>query len=132
MTRTFDALLPGKVMRLMAADVAAWHRSAGGSIHPDTKVWRDLPKPWLVLAGKAVCTKGMIDDACARHGVDPISSGWSAARARTAIADFRPTPELVHGVTVENPYLAHFLRKLGAFSGKELKLDQIQEILDPA
>lgn len=132
MTRTFDALLPGKVMRLMAADVAAWHRVTGGELHPDTKVWRDLPKPWLVLAGKAVCTKAMIDDACARHGVDPMKSGWSAARPRTAIAEFRPTPELVHGVEVENPYLAHFLRKLGAFSGKELKLDQIKEILDPA
>lgn len=130
MTRSFDALLPGKVMRLMAADVAAWHRSTGDDIHPDTMVWRDLPKPWLVLAGKAVCTKGMIDNVCARHGVDAIKSGWSAARARTAIADFRPTPELVHGVTVENPYLAHFLRKLGAYSGKELKSDQIQQILD--
>jgi len=130
MTRSFDALLPGKVMRLMAADVAAWHRMTGGAIHPDTLVWRDLPKPWLVLAGKAVCTKDMIDNVCARHGVDPISSGWSAARARTAIADFRPTPELVHGVSVENPYLAHFLRKLGAYSGKELKLDHIQKILD--
>jgi hypothetical protein len=130
MTRTFDALLPGKVMRLMAADVAAWRRATGGDLHPDTKVWRDLPKPWLVLAGKAVCTKDMIDSACARHGVDPIKSGWSAARSRTAIAEFRPTPELVHGVSVENPYLAHFLRELGAFSGKELKLDQIQKILD--
>ncbi|MDP5280115.1 hypothetical protein Q9Q95_14385 [Sphingomonas sp. DG1-23] len=30
----FDDMLPGKVMRLMAADVAAWHRSAGGAIHP--------------------------------------------------------------------------------------------------
>jgi hypothetical protein len=132
MTRMFDALLPGKVMRLMAADVAAWHRLSGGRVHPDTMVWRDLPKPWLVLAGKAVCTKAMIDAACARHGVDPIKSGWSAARARAAIAEFRPTPELVHGVSVENPYLAHFLRRLGAFSGKELKLHQIQEILDPA
>lgn len=130
MARSFDALLPGKVMRLMAADVAAWHRSTGGDIHPDTKVWRDLPKPWLVLAGRAVCTKDMIDNACARYGVDPIKSGWSAARARTAVADFRPTPELVHGVSVENPYLAHFLRKLGAYSGKELKLDQIHYILD--
>lgn len=128
MTRSFDALLPGKVMRLMAADVAAWHRSLGGNVHPDTMVWRELPKPWLVLAGKAICTKDMIDGACARHGVDPIKSGWSAARPRTAIADFRPTPELVHGVSVENPYLAHFLRKLGAFSGKELKLEQIEQI----
>lgn len=130
MTRTFDALLPGKVMRLMAADVAAWHRSVGGQLHPDTYVWRALPKPWLVLSGNAVCTKDMIDHVCALHGVDAIKSGWSAARARTAIAEFRPTPELVHGVSVENPYLAHLLRKLGAYSGKELKLEQIKQILD--
>jgi hypothetical protein len=130
MTRMFDAMLPGKVMRLMAADVAAWHRSTGGDLHPDTKVWRDLPKPWRVLAGDEICTRQTIDMACARHGVDAVKSGWSAARARKEIAEFRPTPELVHGVAVENPFLAHFLRGLGAFSGRELKLENVQRILD--
>lgn len=131
LSRTFDALLPGKVMRLMAADVAAWHRMTGGAEHPDTKVWRELPKPWLVLDGKAVCTKPMIDAACSRHGVDGVKSGWSAPRPHTAIAEFRPTPELVHGVSVQNPYLADLLRRLGAFSGKELKPEHILKIVNP-
>ena len=130
MERTFEAMLPGKVMRLMAADVAAWHRISGGDIHPDTKIWRDLPKPWLVLTGHAYCNLHMVEEACERHGVEKKGSGWCAPRPRTTVATYRPTPELVHGVTVENPYFAKFLRKLGAFSGKELKLEHLHEILE--
>lgn len=114
----FDEMLPGKVMRLMAGDVAAWHRSTGGGVHPDTLVWRDLPKPWRVLQGEAVCTRAMIEAACRAHGVDPAKSGWTVARPRTAVAAFRPTPELVHGVAVGNPHAAALLRRMGAFSGK--------------
>lgn len=130
MERTFDAMLPGKVMRLMAADVAAWHRLSGGGIHPDTFIWRELPKPWLVLTGHAYCNLQMIEEACVRHGVATKGAGWCVPRPRTAVATYRPTPELVHGVTVENPYFAKFLRKLGAFSGKELKLEHLHEILE--
>lgn len=50
MDAPFDTMLPGKVMRLMAADAAAWHRSTGGDIHPDTKVRREVPKPWDAAA----------------------------------------------------------------------------------
>lgn len=132
MERTFEALLPGKVMRLMAADVAYWHRATGGGVHPDTYVWRDLPKPWLVLAGDEVCNRHMIEAACARHGVDPQKSGWSAPKARTTAVEFRPTPELVHGVTVHNPYYAGFLKRLGAFSGKPLKLEHLRDIVGSA
>jgi hypothetical protein len=132
MERMFDVMLPGKVMRLMAADVAAWHRSAGGGLHPDTMVWRELPKPWLVLSGKEVCTRGTIEFACSRHGMSSNASGWTAPRARREVAEFRPTPELVHGVSVENPYFAKLLRKVGMFSGKELNLQHISEIVDPA
>jgi hypothetical protein len=116
----------------MAADVAAWHRKNGGGIHPDTLIWRDLPKPWLVLTGHAYCNLDLIEKACARHGVATEDSGWCAPRSRTAVATYRPTPELVHGVAVENPYFAKFLRKLGAFSGKELKLEHLHEILEPS
>jgi hypothetical protein len=116
-----DTVMPGKVMRLMAADVAAWHRSIGQDIHPDTIVWRSLPAPWLVLKGEASCTRADIEQACARAGIDPVKSGWAAARPRTAVAAFRPTPELVHGVAVSNPYLASYLRRVGAFSGKAYK-----------
>jgi hypothetical protein len=38
------------------------------------------------------------------------------------VQPFRPTPELVHGVSVGHPELARVLKKLGFFSGKGLKL----------
>ena len=46
MDELLDGVCPGKVMRLMAADVAVWHRLAGGGLHPDTAVWAELPPPW--------------------------------------------------------------------------------------
>lgn len=124
----FDEMLPGKVMRLMAADVAAWHRSTGGGIHPDTVIWRELPKPWDVLRLDVPCDRATVEAVCVRAGVDPVKSGWSAARARTAVAAFRPTPELVHGVDVGNPYMAAFLRRLGAFSGRPLRADVLRDL----
>lgn len=124
----FDEMLPGKVMRLMAADVAAWHQTTGGGIHPDTMVWRELPKPWDVLRLEVPCDRAMVEAACARTGVDPVASGWSAARPRTAVATFRPSPELVHGVDVGNPYMAAYLRRLGAFSGRPLRADVLRNV----
>ena len=120
-----DTVMPGKVLRLIAGDVAAWHRSTGGGIHPDTLVWRRLPKPWLVLVGEAPCGRSDIELAGQAEGIDPTLSGWSGARPRTAVAAYRPTPELVHGVAVSNPYLAGYLRQIGAFSGKDLKLAKL-------
>lgn len=128
MDALFDQMLPGKVMRLMAADAAYWHRETGGDIHPDTKVWRALPKPWDVLRLEAQCDRSTIEAACAREGVDPLASGWSAARPRKKISQFRPTPELVHGVSVENPYLAAYLRRLGAYSGRPLREDVLRDV----
>jgi hypothetical protein len=125
-----DEMLPGKVMRLMAADVAAWHRSIGQAEHPDTIVWRALPKPWDVLRAEATCTRAMVENACAAAGVNPAKTGWSAARPRTRVAAFRPTPELVHGVVVNNPWLAELFRKAGAFSGKKLKASKLDSLTD--
>jgi hypothetical protein len=116
-----ESMMPGKVLRLMAGDVAAWHRSTGGGVHPDTLVWRRLPAPWRVLRGEAQCTRAHIEAACDAVGVDPTKTGWSQARARTTVTEFRPTPELVHGVAVNNPYLAAYLKQAGIFSGKTLK-----------
>lgn len=113
-----DLSLPGKAMRLIAGDVAAWHASAGTEPDRNLFVWNELPLPWRVLSGEEICTLPMVVEACARHGVDPHTSGWVAPRPHGAVAPFRPTPELVHGVTVANPFLADMLRRLGYFSGK--------------
>jgi hypothetical protein len=130
MNALFDQMLPGKVMRLMAADVAAWHRSTGGAVHPDTKVWADLPKPWEVLRLEKPCGRARIEAACARHGVDAAKNGWSAPRPRTAIAAYAPTPELVHGVSVGSPHTAQMLKRLGWFSGRPLKLHHLDDAED--
>ncbi len=114
-----EQFCPGKVLRLMAADVAMWHKSSGGDIHPDTMVWNVLPRPWDVLLGEADCPKGLVEDACRRYGVDPVKSGWSAPRPGRHVERFTPTPELVHGVVVASPVLASVLRRAGVFSGKE-------------
>ncbi len=110
----------GKVLRLMAADVVAWHLSTGGSLDPNTFVWNELPLPWEVLNGNATCMLTLVEDTCRNHNVDPEKSGWIAPRPRTKVAVFHPTPELVHGVSVQNPWLAQSLRDAGFFSGKRL------------
>lgn len=109
----------GKVMRLMAGDVAAWHRSGGGDLEPDTAVWAALPAPWEVFSGEKSCPKALVVEVCRRHGVDAKAKGWTAPlNAERSAVPFRPTPELVHGVAVAHPALAVVLKKSGAFSGK--------------
>lgn len=109
---------PGKVMRLMAADVAAWHGATGGGLDPQTAVWCDLPLPWEMLSGESECSQAHVEAVCLRHGVDPTASGWTHARRGGSVAEFRPTPELVHGVSVGHPGLALLFRRWGVFSGK--------------
>ncbi len=110
-----DAMLPGKALRLMAADVAYWHRISGGGTHPDTAVFAALPLPWEVLSGEAPCPRAMVETVCRAHGVS--AAGWVGPRERREAVPFRPTPELVHGVAVSSPALAQTLRKLGVFGG---------------
>lgn len=119
MESMLDAVCPGKVMRLMAADVAAWHRASGGDVHPDTLVWAALPPPWEVVRAATPCTQGDVAAACRAHGV--AEDTWIAARKGREPVPFRPTPELVHGVMVASAELATVLRKAGVFSGKEVK-----------
>jgi hypothetical protein len=108
-------------MRLMAADVAMWHRSAGGKVHTDTDVWAALPLPWRVLSGDETCTREQVEQACERFGIDPLKSGWLARRGRKHVESFEPTPELVHGVVVSSPLMARAMRRAGVFSGKVFK-----------
>ncbi|MFG2306566.1 hypothetical protein [Actinacidiphila glaucinigra] len=108
----------GKVPRLMAADVAYWHRMSGGGLHPDTYIWAALPLPWEVLRGEKECPRSLVEAACARYGVDPMAGAWTAPRPTTEAVAFRRTPELVHGVAVADPLMASALRSAGIFSGK--------------
>ncbi len=113
-----EAVCPGKVLRLMASDVVAWHSwGKKDPLHPDTKVWRDLPAPWEVLSGTAQCPRIMVEKICVKHDVNPNS--WSRPRSEKQAVAYKPTPELVNGVAVANPYLAKLLRQNGLFSGKE-------------
>lgn len=115
-----EELCFGKVMRLMAADVAYWHRISGGGLEPNTKVWNDLPLPWEVFQGKAVCNKKLVIKTCQLAGINAEKSGWIAPR-KHGVAIFKSTPELVHGVAIANPFLASLLKEQGYFSGKKAK-----------
>jgi hypothetical protein len=117
----FDGFLPGKALRLMAADVAAWHRSLGEKPPIDTSIWATLPKPWDVVTGREKCGRSDVLAVCSRFGVDADKTGWSAPRPLSTVDLWRPTPDTVHGVVVGHPELALFLRKVGAFSGKSLR-----------
>jgi hypothetical protein len=129
-TDLLDVSCPGKAMMLMAADLAMWHGSTGSGPHPDMQVWRRLPLPWDVLAGRATCTRGDVERACQQAKVDPERSDWTAPRAHGSVGTFRPTPELVHGVAVVDPVWASALRSAGAFSGKTAR-DRLDEFAGP-
>lgn len=115
-----DEICFGKVLRLMAADVVAWHSSTGGKLDPNTDVWNKLPLPWDVFQGNEKCNKELVIKYCENVGIDPVKSGWIAPRIH-GVVEFKPTPELVHGVVVSNPYLATVLKKHKYFSGKIVK-----------
>lgn len=114
MQDVLDTFVPGKALRLMAADVAWGHRTFGSGLDPDTTVWNELPKPWEVILHEVPCTRTMVEDACRTAGVK--GKGWLAPREKT-IAEFKPTPELVHGVVISCPDLAHRLKRVGYFGG---------------
>jgi len=121
MSEMLVTFCPGKVMRLMAADVAYWHRSSGGDVDPNTNVWNRLPKPWEVILGESKCTERMVKMACKKAGLVADQSGWTQPLPKGKIVQFAPTPELVHGVAVASPHMASILKKCGYFSGKTCK-----------
>jgi hypothetical protein len=121
MEAELDDLCFGKVLRLMAADVARCHQLSGGGLDPNTLVWSELPLPWEVLSGEATCTRQQVEDVCRRHGVDPIKKGWIAPPPERRVEKFTPTPELVHGVAIADPTLAKVLHSAGWFSGQKVR-----------
>lgn len=117
MDEMLDSICFGKVLRLMAGDVAWWHMSIGNKLDPNTQVWNKLPLPWEVFDGTAQCNRNTIREVCKMADIDPEKSGWIAPREHKVVP-FKPTPELVHGVTVHNPFLAQILKQHRYFSGK--------------
>lgn len=115
-----DEICFGKVLRLMAADVVYWHVATGGKLDPNTNVWNKLPLPWEVFQGKSTCNKELVITYCKEAGIDAEKTGWIAPRVH-GVAMFKPTPELVHGVVVSNPFLATVLKRHKYFSGKNAK-----------
>lgn len=109
--------MPGKMLRLMAADVVRWHRGCGG-LDPDTLVWRTLPKPWEVIIEHVPCSAEDIEAACKAAGVE--GRGWTRPREQR-VAPVISTPELVHGVEVCSPAMAALMRKEGWFAGPSKK-----------
>lgn len=126
---TFEEFLPGKVMRLMAADVAYWHQATGGKLDDNTHVWSLLPAPWEVLDGTKACGLAEVEEACRRAKVNPQKTGWSDAREWKKADTWRPTLDSVHGIGIASPELATFLRRVGVFSGKGLKAMDIDEVI---
>lgn len=115
MAHMLESYCPGKVLRLMAADIVAF--SSG--LHPDTYVWAALPKPWEVFEGTVECPRALVEEVARQHSRE--AAGWSGPKEDKNAVSFTPTPELVHGVVVSSPYLAKILKKAGWFSGKTLK-----------
>lgn len=113
MEEALDAFVPGKALRLMAADVVWGHRHYGSGLDPNTAVWGELPKPWEVILHKATCTRAMVEAACSKHN---CTAGWLAPKTKS-VAKYVPTPELVHGVIVSSPELAQSLKAAGYFGG---------------
>lgn len=108
----FDEMLPGKALRLMAADVVAWHGQ--GQLDPDTRVAAHLSPPWEVVLGRANCIQAQVQRACRAEGV--VGRAWLKPRTRK-VAKGSFTPELVHGVMVSAPSLAQALRRAGVAAG---------------
>ena len=133
MESVLDAVCPGKVLRLMAADVARWHNLKKGgdfedSLEPDTKVWAAMPLPWEVLRGEVKCGRAEVEAICIKFKVDSTTKGWTGPKHRAGeVEEFVPTPELVHGVMVSSPQLAAVIRKAGWFSGKRESLKPVEE-----
>lgn len=121
-----DAMCPGKVLVLVAGDLAWMHMAAGHGLDRDTPIWAELPLPWQVLLHGAPCPRAHVEEVCKRHDVDPQKSGWSAPHARDQAVKFSATPELVHGVEVKSPQLAKVLREAGVFSGKKVQWEKLK------
>jgi hypothetical protein len=126
--KDLERVCPGKVMRLMAADVARWHKASGKGLDKNTAAFAELPLPWEVVLGRARCTAKNVRLACVAAGLDPEKSGWLAPTPPGVPEPMRPTPALVHGVVVSSPGLADLLRRAGWFEGRGRKARRVPNV----
>lgn len=126
---TFDLYLPGKAVRLLAADLVRWNSYEGGSVSVDFDLFHKLPYPWAVLSGEATLNRQDMVDAGLLTEARLAETGWISTRSGLEFEVPEPDPALVHGVTVTNPDFAELLRKIGVFSAKPLNLKALDEFL---
>lgn len=118
----FDMYLPGKAIRLLAADLVRWNYYVNDSyVSADAELFAKLPYPWDVIKGDAELTRAIMVDVDVLDEATLTEKGWVSPRSGLEFEAPAPDPALVHGVTVANPELAVLLRKIGVFSSKPLK-----------
>lgn len=118
LSKLFDEYLPGKMVRLMAADLIRWNSYFGRTVHEDTELFNALPKPWDVIKGDAVLTRQQILSVADKIGATSVvENGWVDSRTRRD--DETPTvdPTLLHGIVVKNETIKSVLKKAGVFKG---------------
>lgn len=127
MEEVFDSYMPGKAPRLMAADLAWGYRNQGSGLHPDTALFNALPYPWEVVQGQATLTRAQIIEKAEELKVtDYEKSGWVAPRSSIELELPSIEPYTVHGVIVADPHLGATLKRLGVFSGKGIKWEELE------
>lgn len=128
MEEIFDVYLPGKAPRLMAADLAWGYRNMDSGLHPDTALFNALPYPWEVVEGSATLTRAQIVEKAEELKVkDYEKSGWVSTRSDIDLELPSVEPYTVHGVIIADPQLAATLKRLGVFSGKGIKWDELEQ-----
>lgn len=105
--------IPGKCMRVMAADVYYYHQDSGNNIDPDTKLWNALPKPWEPDAKSL--TKEKIAQEATRLGV-PLKGWVQPVPKGLNIEAPSLTPTTLHGVCIASDAY-DILRTIGAYAG---------------
>lgn len=115
-----DRGLPGKVPSLVAADLMRWYDHSGTPLQDDSSVFADLPLPWDVVLHNVECTRKMVEEACAKHGLEPEATGWTQPYRQAEIEESQETPTSLHGVVIPSAFagLRDDMRRAGWFSGK--------------
>lgn len=105
-----DEILFGKVIRLTWPHVVVGPTASLRKQIPHKEVWNMLPLPWEVFKGKEKCNKEVVIKCCELVEIDAEKYGWVTLGFHE-VTEYKPTPELVQGIAVSNPFLATILKK---------------------